>query len=216
MSLREGRGMEMHKGEDIGREERGDRGSVEEFFDCLWEFNNSFTSCTAAPCTHAHLHELRTLQLAHTCTQQQICIHVHIQRPSPHKCTHVAYTQLKPFFALLLHSAQYIQVHRWGLGQVEEQTVDFFNVETHVWLSLPAAQHQVIHFFRTGPRALQHPALGYTLYHLQSERKTSIKLIVRRSPVHLVKNKAEKINSVFKLQLRWWSICSAKWKCHSE
>lgn len=70
--------------------------------------------------------------------------------------------------------------------------MDFFNVETHVWLSLPAAQHQVIHFFRTGPRALQHPALGYTLYHLQSERKTSIKLIVRRSPVPFSKEQIRK------------------------
>ena len=48
--------------------------------------------------------------------------------------------------------------------------MDFLDVESHVRLSLPAAQHQIVHFFRAGPRALQHPALGYTLYHLQRKK----------------------------------------------
>ncbi len=48
--------------------------------------------------------------------------------------------------------------------------MDFFDVESHVRLSLPAAKHQVIYFFRTGPGALQHPALGYALYHLQRKK----------------------------------------------
>lgn len=92
--------------------------------------------------------------------------HLHLNTRTP---TH---THSKLSSVLLVCSAQYIQVHRRGLGQIEEQTVDFLYVESHVRLSLPASQHQVVNFFRTGPRALQDPALGYTLYHLQTQEQT--------------------------------------------
>lgn len=49
--------------------------------------------------------------------------------------------------------------------------MDFFDVKSHVGLPLPAAQHQVVHLLGTGPGALQHPALGYTLYHLRGKKK---------------------------------------------
>lgn len=58
--------------------------------------------------------------------------------------------------------------------------MDFFDVESHVRLSLPAAQHQVVYFFRTGPGALQHPALGYTLYHLQRRRERQASSLTSR------------------------------------
>lgn len=38
-------------------------------------------------------------------------------------------------------SAQDVQVNRRCLGQALEQIVDFFDVESHVGLPLPAAQH---------------------------------------------------------------------------
>lgn len=44
--------------------------------------------------------------------------------------------------------------------------MDLFNVESHVGLSLPAAQHKVVDLFGAGPGALQHPALGDALDHL--------------------------------------------------
>lgn len=69
--------------------------------------------------------------------------------------------------------------------------MDFFDVESHVWLSLPAAQHQVVDFFRTGPGALQHPALGYTLYHLHRERIESHKVSYGLGRL-LLKNKKER------------------------
>lgn len=50
--------------------------------------------------------------------------------------------------------------------------MDLLDVEPHVGLPLPAAQHQVIHLFRTGARSLQHPALGDALNHLQGYKVT--------------------------------------------
>ncbi len=69
-------------------------------------------------------------------------------------------------------SAQNVQVNRRGLGQALEQVVDFFDVESHVRLPLPAAQHQVIHLFGARTRSLQHPALCDTLDHLQEAAET--------------------------------------------
>jgi len=45
--------------------------------------------------------------------------------------------------------------------------VDLLDVQPHVGLPLPAAQHQVIHLFRTCTRPLQHSALRDALDHLQ-------------------------------------------------
>lgn len=117
------------------------------------------------------------------------------------------HTHLKPSSVLLLDSAQYIQVYRWGLGQIEEQTVYFFNVESHVRFSLPAAQHQVIYFFRTRPGALEHPALGYTLYHLQRKKdKTSRSRVVLAPPIQSKRIKLECSNSSH-------DGASAGWSC---
>lgn len=69
-------------------------------------------------------------------------------------------------------SAQDVQVNRRGLGQALEQVVDFFDVESHVGLPLPAAQHQVIHLFGASTRSLQHPTLCDTLDHLQEAAET--------------------------------------------
>lgn len=55
--------------------------------------------------------------------------------------------------------------------------MDLFNVESGVWFSLPASQHQVIHLLWTGSGSLQDTTLGDTLNHLQrvrSERSNKI------------------------------------------
>jgi len=44
--------------------------------------------------------------------------------------------------------------------------MDFFDVEPHVRLPLPTAQHQVIHFLGTCARSLQDSALSDALNHL--------------------------------------------------
>lgn len=45
--------------------------------------------------------------------------------------------------------------------------MDLLDVQPHVGLPLPAAQHQVVDLFRTGAGPLQHAALGDALNHLQ-------------------------------------------------
>lgn len=65
--------------------------------------------------------------------------------------------------------AQDVQVD-WGcLGQALQEAVNLFNVESHVGFTLPAAQHQVIHFLGTGAWSLEHAALGNALDNLQEE-----------------------------------------------
>lgn len=68
-------------------------------------------------------------------------------------------------------SAQYVQIHGRGLGEALEHAVDLLDVQPHVGLPLPAAQHQVVHLFRTGAGPLQHAALGDALNHLQEGDK---------------------------------------------
>lgn len=70
-------------------------------------------------------------------------------------------------------SAQYVQVHRRGLGEALEHAVDLLDVQPHVGLPLPAAQHQVVDLFRTGAGPLQHAALGDALNHLQGDSNES-------------------------------------------
>lgn len=70
-------------------------------------------------------------------------------------------------------SAQYVQVHRGGLGEALEHAVDLLDVQPHVGLPLPAAQHQVVHLFRTGSGPLQHAALRDALDHLQDSGATT-------------------------------------------
>lgn len=69
-------------------------------------------------------------------------------------------------------SAQYVQVDGRGLGQALEHAVDLLDVEPHVGLPLPAAQHQVVHLLGTGARPLQHTALRDALDHLRGATKT--------------------------------------------
>lgn len=45
--------------------------------------------------------------------------------------------------------------------------MDFFDVEPHVRLPLPTAQHQVIHFLGACARSLQDSALSDALNHLK-------------------------------------------------
>lgn len=49
--------------------------------------------------------------------------------------------------------------------------MDFFDVEPHVRLPLPTAQHQVIHFLGACARSLQDSALSNALNHLQEITK---------------------------------------------
>lgn len=67
-------------------------------------------------------------------------------------------------------SAQYVQVHGRGLGEALEHAVDLLDVQPHVRLPVPAAQHQVVDLFRAGTGSLQHAALRDALDHLQEER----------------------------------------------
>ena len=67
-------------------------------------------------------------------------------------------------------SAQYVQVDGRGLGEALEHAVDLLDVQPHVGLPLPAAQHQVVHLFRTGAGPLQHAALRDALNHLRDTR----------------------------------------------
>lgn len=63
-------------------------------------------------------------------------------------------------------SAQYVQVYGRGFGQALERAVDLLDVQPHVGLPLPAAQHQVVDLLRTGAGPLQHSALSDALDHL--------------------------------------------------
>lgn len=168
MSFREGtrEGVEMRKREEMGARREGAQGWVEEFFDCLKSLIASHPAHPYLARTHTHVWALYTSH-ERVCpsgyTQMHAISNAHTH---PRLNAHAFQTGLPP-------SAQYIQVNGRGLGQVEQQTVDLLDVESHVRLSLPAAQHQVVHFFGTGPRALQHPALGYTLDHLESKKKRS-------------------------------------------
>lgn len=72
-------------------------------------------------------------------------------------------------------SAQYVQVDGGGLGQALEHAVDLLDVQPHVGLPLPAAQHQVIHLLGTGAGSLQHSALRDAFNHLQET--TAIKFL---------------------------------------
>lgn len=122
---------------------------------------------THTVCSHTHLHPRPT----HTHT---VCSHAQtppLFAPIQTVCSLVC-TQLHPHShpytntADQTHSAQNIQVDRRGLGQILEQAVDLFDVQSHVGFSLPAAQHQVVHLLWTGTRPLQHAPLGDTLDHL--------------------------------------------------
>lgn len=64
-------------------------------------------------------------------------------------------------------SAQYVQVYGRGFGQALERAVDLLDVQPHVGLPLPAAQHQVVDLLRTGAGPLQHSALSDALDHLE-------------------------------------------------
>lgn len=108
---------------------------------------------TASYCTLTHSQSHSLLPRVVMCRQTQ-----HDGRARPHTYTSAT------------SSAQYVQVDGRGLGEALEHAVDLFDVQPHVGLPLPAAQHQVIHLFRTGTRPLQHTALGDALNHLQDTR----------------------------------------------
>lgn len=50
--------------------------------------------------------------------------------------------------------------------------MDLLDVQPHVRLSLPAAQHQVVNLLGTGARPLQYTALGDALNDLQEATNT--------------------------------------------
>lgn len=66
-------------------------------------------------------------------------------------------------------STQYVQVHGRGLGEALEHAVDLLDVQPHVRLPVPAAQHQVVDLFRASTGSLQHAALCDALDHLQGD-----------------------------------------------
>lgn len=93
--------------------------------------------------------------------------HVQTNTHNHHSSTYPAHTHARRVHTEnTAASAQYVQVHRRGLGEALEHAVDLLDVQPHVGLPLPAAQHQVVHFFRTGAGPLQHTALGDALNHL--------------------------------------------------
>lgn len=65
--------------------------------------------------------------------------------------------------------SQYVQIDRCGFHEGEEHLLNVFNVEPLLWLSLPAAQHHVVHFFGTEPGPFQYSALSYALNHLGAQ-----------------------------------------------
>lgn len=97
----------------------------------------------------ASLSHLETNDLTHTCTPKT--------------------TKKKYIRRERVASAQYVQVDGRGLGQALEHAVDLLDVQPHVGLPLPAAQHEVVHLLGAGAGPLQHAALGDALNHLQGE-----------------------------------------------
>lgn len=98
------------------------------------------------------------------CLAKSAVKHASICPRTKHTATHITHADAGA-------SAQYVQVHRRGLGQALEHAVDLLDVQPHVGLPLPAAQHQVIHLFRTSAGPLQHPALRDALNHLRGGRQ---------------------------------------------
>lgn len=63
--------------------------------------------------------------------------------------------------------AKDVQVYRCGFSHGEYDLLNVLNVQSLLRFPLPAAQHDVIHLFRTNPWPLQNPSLGYALNNLQ-------------------------------------------------
>lgn len=49
--------------------------------------------------------------------------------------------------------------------------MDALDVLSHVWLPLPAPQHQLIHLLGARARPLQDSALGDAFYHLEGDQR---------------------------------------------
>lgn len=139
------------------------------FLDVMRTRTIAFTATfTARYCTQTltHSHSLRFLLSSPSLrTHTTTCPRTKPQHTHTHShsCTQSTYKDSGA-------SAQYVQVHGWGLGEALEHAVDLLDVQPHVGLPLPAAQHQVVHLFRTGAGPLQHAALGDALDHLQDTR----------------------------------------------
>lgn len=131
--------------EGIRKLERGDRRPGLKIF-----FLIAFRSLKVASHfkrTHRVPPSTLTLMCNSKCTHKHSPTHAHINSP-------IVQTPNTPRLSSALPSAQYIQVDGRGLGQVQEQAVDLFDVQSHVGLPLPATQHQVVHLLGTGPGPL--------------------------------------------------------------
>lgn len=114
---------------------------------------------------HSHLQPGSVQRCSHITSNHISASQRALQHPSTHP--HMKHTCAQTTYTGAGGSAQYIQVHRRGLGQALEHAVDFLDVQPHVGFPLPAPQHQVVYFLRTGAGPLQDSTLCDTLNHLQ-------------------------------------------------
>lgn len=71
--------------------------------------------------------------------------------------------------------AQDVQVDRRGFPHGEQDLLNVLNVQSLLRFPLPAAQHDVVHLFRTNPWPVQNPALGYALNNLQRRQGSGVR-----------------------------------------
>lgn len=71
--------------------------------------------------------------------------------------------------------AQDVQVDRRGFAHSEHDLLNVLNVQSLLRFPLPAAQHDVVHLFRTNPWPIQNPALGYALNNLQRRQGSGVR-----------------------------------------
>lgn len=113
-----------------------------------------------------------TLTLSHTHTPTHVKPSIpaaSLSHPETNNLTHTCTPKKQSTYDESAASAQYVQVDRRGFGQALEHAVDLLDVQPHVGLPLPAAQHEVVHLLGAGAGPLQHAALGDALDHLQGE-----------------------------------------------
>lgn len=74
--------------------------------------------------------------------------------------------------------AQDVQVDWGGFTHGKQDLLNVLNVQSLLWFSLPAAQHDIINLFRTDPWPLQHPTLGYALNNLQRRQSSGVRQVL--------------------------------------
>lgn len=71
--------------------------------------------------------------------------------------------------------AQDVQVDRRGFPHGKQDLLNVLNVQSLLRFPLPAAQHDVVHLFRTNPWPVQNATLGYALNNLQRRRGSGVR-----------------------------------------